>query len=76
MQILNRQLYFKTSGIQLFVIVRDVTSGVHSLPDLENFPLKSVFNIGEFKIHVLASCTIFSNKMIANQLSTCVESLL
>ena len=36
----NRQLYFKTSGIQLFRIVRDVTSGVHSLGVLEYFSIE------------------------------------
>ena len=36
----NRQLYFKTSGIQLFVIVRDVTSGVHALANLEYFSIE------------------------------------
>ena len=40
MKRLNRQLYFKTSGIQLFIIVRDVTSGVHSLADLEYFSIE------------------------------------
>ena len=39
-EIMNRQLYFKTSGIQLFVIVRDVTSGVHSMPNLDYFSIE------------------------------------
>ena len=33
------------------------------------FTMKSVLNISEFKIRALASCTVFSNKTIANQLS-------
>ena len=37
---LNKQLYFKTSGIQLFEMVHDVISRVHSLPDLEYFSIE------------------------------------
>ena len=48
-----------------------VTSHPEYTPCLtcSTFQLKSVLNIGEFKICALASCTAFSNKTIANQLS-------
>ena len=36
----NGQLYFKTSGIQLFIIVCNVTSGVRTLADLEYFSIE------------------------------------
>ena len=45
-------------------------------PTWGTFPLKLVLNIGEFKIRTLASCTVFSNTTIANQLSAHVKPFL
>ena len=72
----NRQLYFKTQGIQLFIIACDIIS--RDIPYLiwSTSPLKSVLKIGEFEIHALANCTSFSSKTITSQLSARVQCLL
>ena len=45
-------------------------------PTWGTVPLKLVLNIGEFKIRTLASCTVFSNTTIVNQLSAHVKPFL